>query len=243
MSIAALNLTSGGSTTDGLSYNTASVSPGANRLILVSVFMRKYGGGTFAPTVTGNGLTYVEVGSTTVPNMTGKIYLFRAMGASPTTGAINITDSGTGNCADITWCVDEFDGVDTSGTDGSGAIVQAVSATSATASSGFTITLAALGDATNNATYSAIGNNKFSSTTPGSGYTELSDAVTGDIGQQSQWKLPGTTTPNITVVSSFASAGGTAVELKAAGGETITVDKWFRNVQTPMRSRNEVVNY
>ena len=223
MAITAANLTASFDNTDAQSYNTASVTPGANRLILVAVGIRNYSAvnlGTI--TLSGNGLTWVEVATTTyssVASSQSRISVFRSMGTSPSAGAITITVSGSGN-ASCQWAVDEFNGVDTTGTNGSGAVVQSATNRSDNCTSGLTITLAALADAVNNAVFAAFGTDDAQNLTEGSGYTELS-AVVGEDALETQWKLPGTTTPNATNFASFGDGAGIAIEIKAsAGGPT-----------------------
>jgi len=106
-----------GSTSTG-NVTLTSWTPGANELVLVAVAVRDE---TAEPvTVSGNGLTFVEIHN--VDNAQGQngIYLFRAMGASPSTGSITVTI--TGNASPAFAAATRFSGVDTSGTDGSGAV-------------------------------------------------------------------------------------------------------------------------
>ena len=49
------------SATDASSYNTGSITPSANKLILISVFADYTVTSSPAPTVTGCGLTWVKV--------------------------------------------------------------------------------------------------------------------------------------------------------------------------------------
>ena len=225
MSITATNLTAGSSGTDSQTYNTASVSPGANRLILVPVTIRNYTAANLGTiSLSGNGLTWVEVATVTyssIASSQNRTSIFRAMGASPSAGAITITISGSGQTA-CAWSVDEFDGVDTSGTNGSGAIVQYdTDATDNATGTPPAVTLAALADAVNNAVYAVHGNAQLRLLTPGGSYNELADQNTG-VAIHSMWLLPGTTTPTVTGFSSGDDCGGIAVEIKynSGGGPT-----------------------
>lgn len=234
MAITATNLTSGGSATDTQSYNTASVTPGANKLILVAVTIRNYTAANLGTiSLSGNGLTYVEIVSTTfssIASSQNRISLFRAMGASPSTGAITITISGTGNSA-CGWAVDELDGIDTSGTNGSGAIVQSATDNTDNASSDPpAITLSALVDAVNNATYASHANANLRLLTPGGSYVELVDQNTG-VAIHSMWLLPGTTTPTVTGFSSGDDAAGIGVEIKMAPAGGGGGNPWYYYAQ------------
>lgn len=101
----------------GNSFSFASWTPGSNELVLVGVGQRDE---SISISVAGNGLTFVEIAN--VDNVQGQlgVALFRAMGASPTTGQITVTV--TGNTEPVSAVVTRFSGVDTSGTNGSGAI-------------------------------------------------------------------------------------------------------------------------
>jgi|GEM_PF-5968597 len=114
---------------------TASVAPTANALVLVSVSVAydstpsgwSGNNGTTTRnvfTLTGNGLTYVRIGSMQYGDRRCT-ELFRAMGASPSSGAISIAASnigGGGAVRDIAWIAQEFTGVVTTGSNGEDAV-------------------------------------------------------------------------------------------------------------------------
>ena len=211
-------------------YSTASVTPTANALQLLAVA----GGGNASYTpfpiptsVTGCGLTWVLVNSVSyktesAPSPKASVAVYRAMGASPTTGPLTITYSG--NKPDvITWSLVEFAGVDTSGTNGSGAVRQSVSGFDNTPwpVSGLSLTLAALGSA-NNATYGAFqsdwdagGTSGPVTLTAGSGYSMLHTNGADMVWSGTEWKAAGSTTVNITGSPTSGMYGGVAVEIKA----------------------------
>jgi hypothetical protein len=106
-----------GSTTNGTSFALTSWTPGASELVLVAVAVRDE---TRTVTVSGNGLTFVEIANLdNVQGATG-VHLFRAMGASPSTGQITVSIAG--NTLPAVAAATRFSGVDTSGSNGSGAI-------------------------------------------------------------------------------------------------------------------------
>lgn len=213
--ITSTNLTSGESGTTTSTYTTASITPSANKLILISIYHRKGSSGVPTPTVSGNGLTWVQV-LREVNSDEQVVTIFRAMGASPTTGPVTIDFAGT-NEIQAVWSVNEFGNVDQTGTNGSGAVVQskgfheAVGNTTAT-----TITLSAFGSA-NNASYGSLraGN----SITAGSGETALSQTTVNTF-FQTEWGI------NQNAPSwSYSSAGGSfvtaaALEIKFAAPVT-----------------------
>ena len=206
MTVTANQLTSGAAT-GVTSQDTASISPGANKLILVSIYNRNINPAV-QPTLSGNGLTYVLVRTETLT--IHRVSIYRAMGASPGAGAITIDCGGTSQ-DQLEWSVTEFDGVDTSGTNGSGAIVQSGGAQDSGGTTSMTITLAGFGS-TENAAYGSIRHG--APITEGSGFTELSE-VTTYTGFQSEWKINDNTVDwSFSNDGSFAFAE--ALEIKAA---------------------------
>ncbi len=227
MAIGASTLTSGYSTSSATSYDTASISPTGNYLILIAIYGYRLQPGV-APAisgVSGNGITYVQIASIEYKTTDTVLWLYRGMASSPSTGAITISFS-TG-CDSIGWVVSEFSGVDTSGTNGSGAVVQ--SATNSANGQSLTVTLSAFGSSNNRpfgCFSQALNPNLLS---PETGYTEL--AETGDTADHksvnSQWH---STSADTTVTCNSTGGvdvdmGGIAIEVKeaAAGGVTIPV--------------------
>lgn len=106
-----------GSTPDQASFTLTSWTPGANELVLVFVAIRDE---TKTVTVSGNGLTFVE--SINLDNAQGQngVHVFRAMAASPTTGQITVSIAS--NTLPVFAVACRFTGMDTSGTNGSGAV-------------------------------------------------------------------------------------------------------------------------
>jgi hypothetical protein len=111
----------------------------------------------------------------------------------------------------VQWSVDEFTSTNTSGTHGSGAIVQSVGAgTASGATTSFAITLAALGSSNN----VAMGFIRL--ITRGSGFTELSNkGDTNGTQTEAEWKV-NTTNVNWTWASETVVSAGIAIEIKAA---------------------------
>lgn len=108
---------------------TSSISPAANQPVLLYVVAHPSGGPSYPTTISGNGLTWVAIESDNYDINSGEVHIvYRAAGASPSTGAITI-DFGAGNTQlDINWAVIQLSAADTSGTNGSGAIVRSVKA-------------------------------------------------------------------------------------------------------------------
>jgi hypothetical protein len=217
MSIAGVAHIAAGSSTDANSYTTASITPTANRLQLAAVAAGKSGTVT-QPTLTGNGLTWTFV--TRVDHDTSgtfaSLFLFRAMGASPSAGTAAIAFGGVTHLA-CCWAFDEFSGVDTSGTDGSGAIVQSVGEAETDLGNTALVTLAAF-SSVDNGTYGCLANQVAASHTQGSGFTKLGDTSTPTpaIGLMTQWKAGNDTTVDASWVTTGEKSGIIGVELKAA---------------------------
>ncbi len=116
------NLTAGSNVTAGASFATALFAPGAGRLVLAFAMSRRVGGPA-VPTASGNGLTWQQVA--TVLNVAAgnsRITCFRAMGSAPSAGPLTFDFGGQQQLA-CAWSVFEYDNVDSTGTNGSGAVL------------------------------------------------------------------------------------------------------------------------
>jgi hypothetical protein len=205
-------LTSDGSTDNAFTYTTASITPAASRLVLVGVFVAAGISPTPVPTVTGCGLTW-ELVNQTVPAFR-TVHVFRALG-TPTAGPLTI-NFGTGNSPNgCAWTVVEYDGVDTSGTNGSGAIIQSFNAKPAAATS---VNVAFAGvPAASSSGFAIIGTQVSESVTPGTGWTADSNPlITPNQAQAGLWA---TACPSAVTGSwvSSASSWVVGVEIKASG--------------------------
>ena len=222
-------LTSGADGTNQTSKATASITPAGNELIEVAFevgFISSFDTTPPVPDVTGNGITYtleksvahwIDSGS----NYWNALYLFRGMAASPSTGAITI-DFGATTMDAIAWSVSTKGNVDTSGTNGSGAIVQSVTATAESATSA-AVTLAAFGSA-NNATAGYFGQGTTGGAsrvfTQGTGFTEIHETGNTYAYVATEWRVDNDTSIDGSYDATCSGMGGIAVEIKAAA--TIT---------------------
>lgn len=217
MAISATHLTAGNNGGGSITGITASVSPGANRLVLIAVGV--YGSTTTPATIsaTGNGITYAQVAASSAfddgfgPK---RIYLLRGMSASPSAGAITITTTGLASFPYVGWVVTEVAGVDTGGTNGSAAVVQSGNNT-VNGGTSVTVTLSAF-SSVNNGAYCCAYNYGGSSYAPDTGWSELFDGASNDE-PSTQWIA----TNDTTAVWTFGApddAGSIAIEIAAAGG-------------------------
>lgn len=114
-----------GSQASASSATTASITPTANRLQLLTVFSSCATTPVNTPTVTGAGMTWevvvtIETALNAGTSRYGRGTTFRAMSASPGSGALTIDFAGQSNHID--WSVAEFAGIHTGGTNGSAAV-------------------------------------------------------------------------------------------------------------------------
>lgn len=216
-----LNLITSGTSGSSTTHNTASVTPTANALQLL--YVETMADATTVTTVDGsnNGLTWTLLarnggGDTGNINWSGTkvVSLFRALTNSPSTGVSQFTHSPASNSA---WTWVEFTGVDTTGTNGSGAAVQCAYNAVYGGQTSITVTLNAFGDV-NNATYGTFATEDSSTPTVGSGFTQAYSFGVGGAGgsMMTEYKLANDTSVDATFATG-TNLQGFAVEVKVAG--------------------------
>jgi hypothetical protein len=216
--LVATGLTSGGdSTCDGPTASTASITPTSNSLVLACVVTEIATGTAVLPTLTGNGLTWVQVATQLATSNLFRVTLFRASGASPSAGAVSIAISA--NQANCTWGIGEFTGQDTSGTSGSGAIVQSVANAGTGGITSLVVNLAAFADSAN-AAFGCFGNTNNTAVIPGTGFTEMGTQASGGAASRAFIEADGNDTS--VDASCGTSTGFTAIaaEIKAVAVTT-----------------------
>ena len=219
--------TNNASQTDATSYATASVTPSANKLQLLAVATRHGSATPNTPTASGNSLTWVAIGNShfDTSGSQRKITLFRAMGSSPTSGAITIDYAGQTQTGQV-WALIEVTGMDTSGTNGSGAIVQSKTNQNTTGTvNTLTITFDSSISSTDNGVFACFGIGDGTLTfSPGSGFTELTDQAHGaeaNIAMTTMYDAAGADTTADTTMSGNSEVGGVAVEIKIAATASV----------------------
>ena len=205
---------------DANSYAFAlSSTPASDQLILFSYTCGAAGVGN-VPSVSGCGLTWVEVDSTTMS--TRRVAIYRAMGTVTSSGPVVISHGSSSQTRAIGH-IQQFFGADTGGTNGSGAIVQAnANQMTAVTSSNPGVTLSAFAS-TANATYfnaaliTLVSTNN--SYTFSSDYTVLgSEATNAPVHNQFTMYRDGDDTfPNI-VTTALTIWGAVAAEIKLSTG-------------------------
>jgi hypothetical protein len=243
VAISASNLTSGGSGTDATSYTTASITPASNALILCTV-ENDVSGVPAVPTVSGCSLTWVQI-ETCYYDQSGtrfRVTMFRALGASPTSGTLTIDMGGAtqGGCG---WIVDQFTNTDTTGTNGSGAIVQSAKSAEPDAAAGTNVT-ATLGSGitSGNAAYTVAAWEANESGTAESGWTGI--GASGHTGpstaSKSSWRNDNVDNSGTTSWATSALAGAIIVEIKAGAAVTYGLAsrdwRWYTNSNATVQS-------
>jgi hypothetical protein len=199
-------LTTGVDSTDATSYTTASVTLKAGRLYLLS-FVNTAADAIVISSIAG-GPTWTSRSTTQYNTAAHRVSIWSGVPTADYTGTVVISFGATQTSG--RWSLNEFSGVDTSTTDG--IVQQAVGTGNSTTP---LATLAAFAS-TSNATFGALANTADSTTTPGSGFTELSDDATATTPAsflQTEWQVGNDTTVDGTITS--GQWGACAVEIKA----------------------------
>lgn len=155
------------------SVTTESISPAANKLITLMIATRSNTSDPdpVVPSVSGCGLTWEAV----VSEMNAakiRVSIFRALGASPTAGALTINF--TTNVVAGAWEILQWSGTNVSGTNGSGAIAQSAGAHIDVADNSLSIPLSpAVSEA--DTLYAAVYANRLIDISPDSGWTEVAE--------------------------------------------------------------------
>jgi hypothetical protein len=193
------------------SYANASWTPPTSGLILYAVDSR-FGTGPNQPTVTGNGLTWVNVGTVTVSTI-HRLTLFGANATGSSAGATTTDFAGQSQV----WCMGVFahvTGVDLSG--GVAAAFVQVATNSTASGTSLTVPLAAAGNA-NNRPFAVFFRNFNETVTARPNWTELDSQNGGGAGRwmESQYRDVFETSASVSMFTGSAILG-IAVELKAA---------------------------
>lgn len=218
----------GGTTTSTVatSITTSSTTPTANALVILTIGVTD--DAFTIPTVTGNGMTWVVMATSTA-TASYRFYSFRSLSASPSAGAIQ-ADWGANNQSRVIWMLDEFIGVDTSGSNGSGAVVQTSSTFVDSGGTQFPKVVLQTFATSGNAAFGAIiGADQTLDTaiTPGTQLTEISELewATSDINMQTEWSssTPSTSTVDWQFNQTLDGAAGIAIEIQQAPTATVAV--------------------
>lgn len=211
------SLTSGTSSADATTYATSAFTATNNCLVLAGVHSRRASGSGSVVNATipdAGGLTWEEV-AVVEDGVNRQIIILRSMASSASSSAQTLTFTGETQ-SQCSWSIAEFCGVDTSGTNGSGAIVQAPTGTTGTGTSSL-ITLSALTSASNLA-YGLTAHAATSATAPGTDFTEIHEQPQAETGSNTQTEYKLNETSVTTSWSGSVSWMALAAEIKAEGG-------------------------
>ncbi len=174
-------LAAGSTPVNGKICTTASIAPAPNALITVAVLGHNGTVASPSPKVTGGGMAaWAEAATVTfdlVATPHKRMSVFRALSATPGSAPIKISFSASQTSCE--WIVSQWQGVETSGTNGSNAIAQSGSTRGNTVS-GLTVSLGPFADP-NDVAYGVFGTRR--STTgisPGTGFTEIAEQASGE---------------------------------------------------------------
>ena len=193
------------------SHTTASLAMAANKLITVEVWNKVPSGTANLPTCTGATKTWTQIATQLSADNLNRMTFFRSLDSSLITETITADCTATQDYIRIN--VVEWGGVDTSGTNGSGAIVQSGSNTNAGSQSSITVTLSAFGSV-NNAAWGVMAKPGVNAVTLGSGFTLIA-ADQGTPQVNSEWKLNDNTVDWSWTAESIATVA-MAVEIAAS---------------------------
>lgn len=206
--VARRNLTAAGDSTDSDTYTTASVTLKTGRLYTLAIENSHASSAPAVASITG-GPTWTSRATTQFNSNANRVSLWTGVPTADYTGTISISFGASSGVTGAVWALDEMSGVDTSTNDG---IVQTATATGSSTTP--SATLAAF-SATANATYGIHGKAANATSTPGTGFTELSDTGTATPAQSisTQWRVDNDTSVDFTIGS--AAWGAIAAEIKA----------------------------
>jgi hypothetical protein len=211
-------LTSGNNTTNQKVYTTASIAPAPNALVTLAVLGHRSAGATSSPKISGGGMTtWEEVATVTLDPLSTplkRLTVYRAMSASPGSGSITIAFEN--NVSNAQWIVSQWQGVDASGTNGSGATVQTGSGRANTVT-GLTVTLAPFQNAGNVAYGVFAVRSSTPAVTPGAGFAEIAEHASSEspaADLQAQW-----TSNDNTINATWPSANGAGLGIEIRAGQ------------------------
>jgi hypothetical protein len=206
--VTCLNVMSGNSSTDAATYATVAVQLAIGKLYVLAV-ENSHGTSATAVSSIDGGPTFTSRSTVQYNGTLNRVSIWTCVPAANYNGTLTINFGATTQTGCV-WSLEEFSGVDTAVNDG---MVQQATGTGTSVTP--QVTLAAFASAYN-ATYAALANIADTTTTPKTGFIELTDTSAATPLQclETEWRVANDTTPNGTITS--AAWGGCAIEIKAA---------------------------
>lgn len=213
-------LASGADTTDGTSFLTASVTPIAGNLTLLCVVAADTTAPETPSSVSGCGLTWTLIATQDFVTDNKRIALYRACGTSPTTGQITITYLSTKTI--FAYSIVNIPGTAAAPASNGSTGIKQIKGNAADAATSLTLTFTAAFSNPNNGGIAFFVTDANAAVTPDGSWTEF---ASGDVGGstptmriETQWV--GSSVSAASASFSSADAGGLAVEIAIASGDT-----------------------
>lgn len=208
------NLEFSTSSTDATEYPTAIVTPATNSLTTITVVSRKAAGDPGTPWAQGCAMTWVTHDSVLIAS-NRRLTVFRSLNAVTSPDSVSIRFAATQTHA--LWSIDQFTNVDTTGSNGSGAIGNSPTATTG-ATSPSSISLSAIQNS-NSVAFGAQGKDGTGAVAPGSGFTELAETAQAEntAGLQTEYQR------NVTdITTTFSNTNWAAIGFEIKSNEAAT---------------------
>ena len=214
-------LTTGSTAAPAASFTTAPIAPSLNRLVLAFVANVRGGGAAAGdPTAQGN-LTWQEIATVPISGATDhRITCFRAMRTiGPVPPAAGLTFSFLNQQqAGCAWSIFEYEGVDISGADGAGAVIQPLTKSDSGPGT-LSLLLGPLADPAASVVAAGITLNARKAVNQGAGLAEVDEQLFGQGGQAGTLETQDRTGGGQTIDWTWAgvsNAAAIALEIKAA---------------------------
>jgi len=217
MAISVTHRTTGGSTTNGSTYTTASITMTIDTLILCWVANEEGGTLTDPDTVASTSVSFTKIlGGIDDGATSGRISLWGAIPTSTVTETVTATFTTGGSQANCSWSLTEVDGADVS-TTVANAIVQSASVTSGSQGTSGSITLAAFGDTDNRPFAGFYTSQANTSLVAGTDFSLLGTSNPGETNSiGSEWRSDAVDTGPDMSWTGTSHYAGIAVEVKIA---------------------------
>lgn len=209
-----------------ISIDVPSHTYDANQLYIAFVFSRDGDAAELPTSVIGTAVSFTQI-ATVIYNTTvtgfSRLTVYRYMGTVNQTETVTITWPETQTVCGFS--VKKATGIDLSGTNGSGAIVQSATINS-DATSDPSITMSALTGGRNSVLAGFSNDNTSFGGTPESGWTALDEGAFSNLTIYSQYRhLTTDNTPTVTAASS--DWAGIAIEIKSVARRRIIIDYFW----------------
>lgn len=201
-----------GATGSTNSATTGAITPSGNRLIIVGVISARASGSDITtPTITGGGITFVQINTRVANSSNWRLTLFRGLVAAPSSGVLVIDFAGQTQDQGVGWSIVEVSPVKITGTNGADAVVQSATGLAISANIGLVVNLSAFTSSSNIA-FGMVATQGVS-ITPGAGFTQIGASSITAAFFQSQYGLSGDSSVDWTWGATGTEGPGIAIEI------------------------------